>query len=224
MTNESTIWQFLKSKGFTDIAAAAIMGNLYAESGLEPKNLQTVYEATLGMTDDQYTQAVDSGSYGNFVRDLAGYGLAQWTFWSRKQALLNKAKSMGKSIGDLNMQLAYLWDELREFGLVSKLNACGSVRDASNLMLFEFEKPQDMGKSVQDARTSWSQGFYDRLHGSAVVESLPVEPVSGPAASHESETYSVIAFGSFNDLGIAKAQLANLRGYGFDGIVVAQKG
>ncbi len=213
MNNESTIWQFLKSKGFTDIAAAAITGNLYAESGLEPKNLQTVYEATLGMTDDQYTQAVDSGSYGNFVRDLAGYGLAQWTFWSRKQALLNKAKSMGKSIGDLNMQLSYLWDELQKFGLVGKLNACGSVRDASNLMLFEFEKPYDTGMSVQNARTNWSQGFYDRNHNAV----MPVVPEM-PAA--DQIRYCVMAKQEIADLNKAKELMTVLKGYGFEGMII----
>ena len=34
--------------------------------------------------------------------------MAQWTYWSRKQNLLNFAKSKGKSIGDLNMQLEFL--------------------------------------------------------------------------------------------------------------------
>lgn len=213
MNNEITIWQFLKSKGFTDIAAAAIMGNLYAESGLEPKNLQTVYEATLGMNDDQYTQAVDSGSYGNFVRDLAGYGLAQWTFWSRKQALLNKAKSMGKSIGDLNMQLSYLWDELQEFGLVGKLNSCGSVRDASNLMLFEFEKPYDTGMSVQNARTNWSQGFYDRNHNAV----MPVVPEM-PAA--DQIRYCVMGKQEIADLNKAKELMTVLKGYGFEGMII----
>jgi long-subunit fatty acid transport protein len=37
-----------------------------------------------------------------------GYGLAQWTFWSRKQALLDFAKTAGKSIGDMTMQLDFL--------------------------------------------------------------------------------------------------------------------
>jgi hypothetical protein len=53
------------------------MGNLYAESGLRSNNLQNTYEKKLGMTDEQYTAAVDNGSYTNFVRDAAGYGLAQ---------------------------------------------------------------------------------------------------------------------------------------------------
>ncbi len=60
------------------------MGNLYAESGLMPNNLQNTYNNKLGKTDAEYTAAVDNGSYGNFIKDSAGYGLAQWTYWSKK--------------------------------------------------------------------------------------------------------------------------------------------
>ena len=53
------------------------MGNLYAESGLVPANLQNTYEKKLGYTDATYTAAVDSGAYTSFAKDGAGYGLAQ---------------------------------------------------------------------------------------------------------------------------------------------------
>lgn len=61
-----------------------------------------------------YTAAVDNGTYTNFVKDSAGYGLAQWTYWSRKEALLKYAQSKKKSIGDFDMQLEFLWKELSE--------------------------------------------------------------------------------------------------------------
>lgn len=84
------------------------MGNLKAESGLNSKNLQNSFEKKLGLNDEQYTAAVDNGTYKNFIKDGAGYGLAQWTFWSLKQELYNYAKNVNKSIGDLNMQVAVL--------------------------------------------------------------------------------------------------------------------
>ena len=87
-TNAQKIWNYLKGRGLNSYGTAALMGNLYAESALNPKNLQNTYEKKLGYTDESYTAAVDSGKYGNFVHDSAGYGLAQWTFWSRKEALL----------------------------------------------------------------------------------------------------------------------------------------
>lgn len=42
-TNEEKIWNYLKSKGLSDYGAAGLMGNLYAESGLRPNNLQNTW-------------------------------------------------------------------------------------------------------------------------------------------------------------------------------------
>ena len=113
-SNEQYIWSFLKNKGFSDFGTSGLMGNLFAESGLNPINLQQTFEKKLGLTDLTYTQGVDTGSYTNFVKDSAGYGLAQWTYWSRKQKLLEYAKSLRVSIGDLDMQLNFLLQELQQ--------------------------------------------------------------------------------------------------------------
>lgn len=107
-SNEEKIWNHLYAKIGNPYGVAGLMGNLYAESTLNPKNLQQTYEKKLGYTDDTYTAAVDDGSYTNFVKDSAGYGLAQWTYWSRKQALLTYAQGKGASIGDLETQLDFL--------------------------------------------------------------------------------------------------------------------
>ena len=88
--SEAVIWSFFKKKGLSDCGAAGLMGNLYAESGLKPDNLQNTCEKKLGLSDADYTAQVDAGIYQDFVHDSAGYGLAQWTFWSRKQKLFPK--------------------------------------------------------------------------------------------------------------------------------------
>lgn len=144
-SNEQLIWQFLKKQEFTDAGAAGMMGNLFAESALSPINLQNTYEKKLGYSDSAYTTAVDNGTYTNFVKDSAGYGLAQWTFWSRKQNLLNYAKSKGVSIGDLNMQLEFLMQELNAGykSLLNTLKTTNSVSEASNGVLLQFERPAD---------------------------------------------------------------------------------
>ena len=85
--NENT-WDVLYAKIGNPYGVAALMGNLYAESGLQSNNLQNTYEESLGYSDASYTQAVDSGSYTNFTSDSAGYGLAQWTVEDRKTPLL----------------------------------------------------------------------------------------------------------------------------------------
>ena len=58
---------------------AGLQGNIFAESGCKAMNVQNSFEKKLGMDDEAYTLAVDMGAYGNFVRDGAGYGIAQWT-------------------------------------------------------------------------------------------------------------------------------------------------
>lgn len=158
-----TIWDFLIGKGLNAYAVAGIMGNLQAESALNPQNLQNTYEKKLGYTDSTYTQAVDNGTYTNFVKDSAGYGLAQWTYWSRKQALLQYAQSAKKSIGDLTMQLEFLWKELQGYTSVMKtLKSATSVRQASDAILTGYEKPANQGESVKTKRAGYGQTFYDK--------------------------------------------------------------
>lgn len=165
-SNEEKIWNYLKSKNFNDYACAGIMGNLYAESGLNPHNLQNTGNKKLGMTDDEYVVAIDNGTYtkDQFVNDGQGAFLAQWTFHSRKKALYEYAKSQNKSIGDLSMQLNFLYKELSENykTLLSTLKTATSVLEASNAVLFQYEKPADQSESVQEKRASYSQKYYDK--------------------------------------------------------------
>lgn len=171
--NEEKIWKFLKSRGFTDFGVSGLMGNLYAESGLSPINLQNSYEKKLNFTDQSYTQAVDNGSYTNFVKDAAGYGLAQWTYWSRKQNLLNYARSVGKSIGDLDMQLEFLCKELSGYSTVWKtLQSATSVFEASNAVLLQYERPANQSEAVQNKRASYGQACYDKFAQSTTKEGV----------------------------------------------------
>ena len=66
--NEEKIWNYLKGAGLNDFGTAGLMGNLYAESGLIPNNVENLYEKRLGVTDASYTAAVDSGKYQSSQR------------------------------------------------------------------------------------------------------------------------------------------------------------
>lgn len=157
------VWNYLIRTIGNAYGVAGLMGNLYAESGLKANNLQNSYEKKLGFTDESYTTAVDNGSYTNFVRDSAGYGLAQWTYWSRKQALKNYADIKNASIGNLDMQLAFLIKELSDNypSVLSALKNARSVLEASNAVLINYERPANQGTSVQKTRASYGQKYYD---------------------------------------------------------------
>ena len=163
MDNAQKIWGRLISAGLTPAGAAGLMGNLYAESGLRPDNLQNSCEKKLGYSDADYTAAVDCGAYTGFVTDGAGYGLAQWTYPSRKAALLAYVKARGRSVGDLDAQVDYLLQELGSIfpAVLGKLRTTGDVREASDCVLLQFERPADQGALVRARRTGYAQEFYN---------------------------------------------------------------
>lgn len=163
-TNEQIIWEYLRKQGLSEAGTAGLMGNLFAESGLISTNLQNSFEKKLGYSDSEYTNAVDNGSYNNFIKDKAGYGLAQWTFWSRKQNLLNYAKSKNTSIGNLQMQLDFLMSEFNQGykNLLNFLKTTNSVSEASNQVLLQFERPADQSVAMQQKRASYGQLYYNK--------------------------------------------------------------
>ena len=159
------IWNFLKEEGFNAYGVAGLMGNLDAESGLRSNNLQDTYSSKFGLSDIQYTQKVDNGTYTNFVKDEAGYGLAQWTYWSRKQNLLNYARAKNKSIGDLKMQLEFLCKELKEEytnSVYNILKTATSLQQASDAVLMNFEKPLN-ATSQKSKRAQMGQVYYNQF-------------------------------------------------------------
>ena len=178
--NEKTIWKKLLAAGMTIAGAAGLMGNLYAESGLNPKNLQQTYERSLGYTDDSYTDAVDNGKYTNFVRDNAGYGLCQWTFWTRKEALLKFARERNCSIGDLDMQLDFLLKELKSgyAGVWKTLCSTSDVRTASDAVMCQYECPADVSASARNKRAGFGQKYYDMLADAEVTADKSVQELA----------------------------------------------
>ena len=202
-SNEEKIWNYLKSKGLNNFGVAGLMGNLQAESGLNPKNLQNNGNTKLGMTDDQFTAAYDKGEYTNFVHDSYGYGLAQWTYWSRKQNLANFAKSKSKSIGDLEMQLDFLYKELSEGykSVLKVLQSATSVLQASNAVLLDFERPTNQSTSVQSNRAEYGQQYYNKyaininggnsMSNSSLISYTKISPNKNSPRNHVIDTITI---------------------------------
>lgn len=164
-SNESTIWNFFKGKGLSDAGIAGIMGNFYAESAFNPTNLQNSYEKKYG-SDSEYTANVDAGKQ-SFDSSSGGYGLAQWTYSTRKQGLLALAQQRGTSIGDLNTQLEYAWQELNSYGMVDTLKNATDVTSATNYVMTGFEKPADQSINSLNKRAGYGQDIFNKYAGAA---------------------------------------------------------
>lgn len=164
--NAEKIWNFFKSKGFNDYGCSGMLANINAESALNPMNLQNNGNKKLGMPDEEFTAAVDSGAYtkDTFIHDGYGYGLCQHTYHTRKKALYEYVKGCGESIGDLETQLLFIYKELTESykSLVTTLKTATSVLEASNAVLLKYERPADQSEAVQTKRASYGQAYYDK--------------------------------------------------------------
>lgn len=185
-TNAKYIYNELTKAGATPEGACGVLGNLEAESGIEPTNLQNSYNSRFGMTDVEYTERTDSGSYLSFRNDAAGYGLAQWTAMDRKDRLLSFIRARGyNSIGSLEGQTAYLLYELKSCypTVWSYLCNCNSVRSSAIMVLMRYEIPADQSVAVQDYRTQLGENWYKKLVSDQIppVEQTEpnVEPVQG---------------------------------------------
>lgn len=165
MTDKETIWQFLKSAGLSNAGVAGLMGNLEAESGFNPKNLEDSFEEKLGFTDEAYTTAIDEGEYDHFSNDGAGYGLAQWSYHTKKLALLSYSKIKDESIGNLNLQLGFLKKDMEKYfsKLWNFLKTTDSIYEATVEVLTKYEAPADQSDSVKDKRYELAKAIYNEF-------------------------------------------------------------
>lgn len=134
------IWNLFVATGeLTEVAIAGIMGNMYAESNLQPRIVQ-------GGT---YTDEI-------IVDGKTGYGLCQWTSEGRQKALKDFAKQMNKSSGDAEVQVQFCVHEMRSYAtkngtpLITALNNCASPYDAAIIFHRVFECSAD--NPQQEAR------------------------------------------------------------------------
>lgn len=205
------VWDNLMTYINNEIGVAALMGNLYAESGIVPYRCQGDFSDTNKFLPSRnYTTNVDNGtiSENDFVEhglfeNKDGYGLAQWTYYTRKQALYNMWKSGSyDSIGNIDLALVYLKSELETHGYndtLTVLQNATDIRSASNHVLFYFENPELQGQDVQDQRYDYSQDIYDIYSGSVPIErkNLTITPDSANIVDGDTLTINVNATGEW---------------------------
>jgi hypothetical protein len=187
--NDQLIWNFFRNRGLNEFATAGIMGNLFAESNMRPTIVERarwhVVRDNHGMPglidrpahtntqmDEWYTNAINNGDITRAAfQDGVGYGLSQWTWWSRKAGMydfiqnFHTVRNMPFNIGCLDAQLHYFWQELTTDFRTTVFNPLQNVNclfEASNIVLTQFMRPADQGLSVQGIRAGFSLGYYNR--------------------------------------------------------------
>lgn len=172
--SEQTIYNALRAGGLSPAGACGMMGNMDAESGLLPNNVQN----NCSMSDFDYTYAVDNGTISRerFVYDSYGFGLCQWTSYDRKDGLYQLAKGKGVSIADEAMQCEYCIYELKQSQystLYKFLCTTDDVAKAAERVCAEFERPKYNNFAV---RINAAQRYYNQLaNGECAEDSCPIE-------------------------------------------------
>lgn len=148
----------MQKHGLSDVAASGIVGNLAQESRFN-------------------TQAINPGDGAD---GSASIGVAQWN-GKRARALRQYAKSTGRPLGDIEMQLDFLMHELgtTEKRAGNQLRAARTVDDATAAFI-GFERPS--GWTPQNPQGG--HGWANRLaaaRGVAGVSAGPNDGVQPPA-------------------------------------------
>ena len=162
--NAGTIMAMLMNHGYTKESAAAILGNLYAESRLNPMIIQGGEIVTTDF------RAWDGGG----KTYSGGFGLVQWDFYTRVEALQNYADSHGLPVASVQAQVGFMIEELESYGYgPDTLNAM-SLADATYEIWRNYENP--------------ATNDYEMRYGYA-QEFLNTEPAAGTPERVEAGGY-----------------------------------
>lgn len=183
----TTLYQALLSFWNNPSGVSALMGNIWHESAstFDGRIVQGYGEADLTGFCQDYTDDVNDGtiSESSFVNggpNGGGYGLCQWTYFTRKQGLYDYNISSGtNNIGDNTMQTYYIHQELP--GYPSAYNALITATENNIDLVTEtieliYFGPADPYSSLADRQQN-AREIYNNLSG------LPPIP-PGPTPGH----------------------------------------
>ena len=229
--SRKTQWDALKKLGFSDKAAAVIMGHAMAESGCECNRVQGDFSAGRERSK-AYTAQVDAGNISehDFVfcgPGGGGYGWLQWTFPSRKEGLYDTARRLGVSVGSEEAAIEWFRSEIAqpEYAAVrDALIGDGGIREMSDVFMRRFERPADQSEGACAYRAKLCEDMLRELAGA--------EPGTSPAPVQEADTPGTpywpprtLCLGMCGADAAVLQALLGVRGYGcgeIDGIFGAQ--
>lgn len=172
-TVKAKIWNYFKDKGIPDNGIAGAMGNIQSESDFTLDAIESCYKPDIqkAYADDVSSGKISrSGFLGNATYNGStygpGYGLVQWTDDDRKGGMYDGTVGKGMRIDSAQGQLDVLWSELNNYYKPS-LNAMktGSVREATEKFMTDYERPADQSQSAKDGRVANAEAILKEMTG-----------------------------------------------------------
>lgn len=188
-TEVTWLWNYLLAETGNAYGVAGLMGNLWVESHCCPFELETHesqyqycwdytvnHVRTLTSAQDFAQQYYGSYPYHGQTYYARGFGLAQWTYSTRKVALYNYVYN-GKDhtyLGDMERDAHFLVEEMRNSypDVWNTLVNATSIEEASDKVLMDYESPRN-ASGQKATRRKYSRYMYEDFAGT------PPTPVTG---------------------------------------------
>lgn len=187
MSVESMVIQ-LRKAGLTNAGIFGLLGNWQCESGLEAGRLQGDFNSFRTLSKDYVARATNGSlSRDTFAKDAKGFGLAQWTYYSRKYDLWDFWKQSGKTLDSAEMQIDFALRELaRDYsGLLSFLKTSQDLYSCVERICKEYERP-----AVNNVSARFSAAYsLEKDFGSinTLPDDTPAENAEKPGKTSEEE-------------------------------------
>jgi hypothetical protein len=145
----------MKDLSLTKVQASGIVGNIRAESNIIPNRVQGV------------------GTQVGFLKldGTTGYGYSQWTWESRQKSLATFAQSKGINYKTTQLSDSINYDfiiheftkETEFINVLNELKNTNTLKDAVNLVLFKYERPENQLEPEQNKRLALAQQILNKL-------------------------------------------------------------
>ena len=163
--NGFIVYRYFIDQGWTDNAVCAMLGNMQAESGINP------------------------GIWESLIPYGTGYGLTQWTMYTKYSnwAIANGYPDWEDN-GQAEMECVlyfvtvtdpndplFLWSRNNELGIDPPITfpeftqSTLDIHTLSNYWLWFYEHPLDPGPSTQATRQAYTDAWWDRTHGTSTI-------------------------------------------------------
>ena len=173
--NARYIYSYLIDKGWSLNAICGMLGNLQAESSMNPGRWQ-------------------SNDVGN---TSLGYGLVQWTpstkytEWANAQGFTDYSEmdsNLARIIYEVENNLQWISTYAYDLSFAEFTTSELPVSLLAKAFLLNYERPADQSESVQEYRATLSLAWYQELTGTT-----PTEP-SNPIAKNRHKKFNFVLF------------------------------
>jgi hypothetical protein len=150
--NAQKAFNYFVSQGLSQEQAAGILGNMQAESSVQPQRLEGTASGIITPSS--------SLSISQLTDDTLGWGIVQWT---PPGVIITQVDQANGDPDDLGTQLSFVWQELNSNDIyaLDQLKMTSTPEAAADSFEQYFERPASLGD--EPIREAFAEAFYQQF-------------------------------------------------------------